>query len=146
MAVLGLRCCARAFSSCGEWGYSSLQCAGFSLRWLLLLQSMGSRHVGFSSCGTQAQQLWRMGLVAPQHVGSSRTGAWTRIPCTGRWILNHCATREVPTLQFNSVLTYLCWDSIRSHRLRGHSYETALPTSDASPKSRLSPVLLTYLL
>ena len=27
-------------------GYSSLRCAGFSLRWLLLLQSMGPRHVG----------------------------------------------------------------------------------------------------
>ena len=25
-------------------------CAGFSLRWLLLLWSMGSRHTGFSSC------------------------------------------------------------------------------------------------
>ena len=36
-------------------GYSSLWCAGFSLRWLLLLRSMGSRHAGFSSCGTQAQ-------------------------------------------------------------------------------------------
>ena len=42
-------------------GYSSLWCAGFSLWWLLLLQSMGSRHVasvvaahGLSSCGTQA--------------------------------------------------------------------------------------------
>ena len=27
-------------------GYSSLQCAGFSLRWLLLLQSTGSRRLG----------------------------------------------------------------------------------------------------
>ena len=36
-------------------GYSSLRCMGFSLRWLLLLQSTGSRHLGFSSCGTQAQ-------------------------------------------------------------------------------------------
>ena len=36
-------------------GYSSLRSAGFSLQWLLLLRSMGSRHVGFSSCGTQAQ-------------------------------------------------------------------------------------------
>ena len=35
-------------------GYSSLQCAGFSLQWLLLLRSMGSRRVGFSSCGTWA--------------------------------------------------------------------------------------------
>ena len=33
-------------------GYSSLQCVGFSLLWLLLLQSTGSRHAGFSSCGT----------------------------------------------------------------------------------------------
>ena len=36
-------------------GYSSLWCAGFSLWWLLLLQSRGSRHAGFSSCGTWAQ-------------------------------------------------------------------------------------------
>ena len=36
-------------------GYSSLQCAGFSLWWLLLLRSMGSRHAGFSSCGMWAQ-------------------------------------------------------------------------------------------
>ena len=35
-------------------GYSLLQCVGFSLRWLLLLQSTGSRHVGFSSCGSRA--------------------------------------------------------------------------------------------
>ena len=36
-------------------GYSSLWCAGFSLQWLLLLQSTGSRCAGFSSCGAQAQ-------------------------------------------------------------------------------------------
>ena len=36
-------------------GYSSLPYAGFSLRWLLLLRSMGSRRMGFSSCGTRAQ-------------------------------------------------------------------------------------------
>ena len=32
-------------------GYSLLRCAGFSLRWLLLMWSTGSRHMGFSSCG-----------------------------------------------------------------------------------------------
>ena len=32
-------------------GYSLLQCVGFSLQWLLLLQSTGPRRVGFSSCG-----------------------------------------------------------------------------------------------
>ena len=36
-------------------GYSSLQCAGFSLQWLLLLRSTGSRCVGFSSCSAWAQ-------------------------------------------------------------------------------------------
>ena len=33
---------------------SSLRCAGFSLRWLLLLRSTGSRREGFSSCGARA--------------------------------------------------------------------------------------------
>ena len=37
-----------------------------------------------------------MGLVAPQHVGSSWTTDRTCVPCIGRRILNHCATREVP--------------------------------------------------
>ena len=40
--------------------YSSLWCVGFSLQWLLLLWNTGSRRVGFSSCGTQAQLLHSM--------------------------------------------------------------------------------------
>ena len=36
-------------------GYSSLQCTSLLLWCLLLLQSTGSRHAGFSSCSTQAQ-------------------------------------------------------------------------------------------
>ena len=96
-------------------GYSSLQCTGFSLRWLLLLWSTGSRHTGFSSCGTwaqqlwlagsrvQAQQLWHTGLVAPQHVGSSQTRGRTRVTCIGRWILNHCATSEALHFKYSSM-------------------------------------------
>ena len=58
-----------------------------------------SHYRGLSCCGAQApdaqaQQLWRTGLVASWHVGSSRTRARTRVPCIGRRILNHCATRE----------------------------------------------------
>ena len=94
---------------------SSLRCAGFSLQWLLLLWSSGSRRTGFSCCGTwaqqlclagsraQAQQLWHMGLAASWHVGSSWTRARTRVPCIGRQILNHCATREAPPLHFLTV-------------------------------------------
>ena len=97
-------------------GYSSLQCAGFSLRWLLSLWSTGSRRTGFSSCGTQAQQswltgsraqaqqLWHTGLVALRHVGSSWTRDLTRVPCIGRRILNHCTTREA---HGSIVLTYI---------------------------------------
>ena len=40
------------FAVCG--GYSSLRCTEFSLLWLLLLQSMGSRCADFSSCGSWA--------------------------------------------------------------------------------------------
>ena len=40
--------------------------------------------------------MWLTGLVAPRHVGSSQTRARTRVPCIGRQILNHCATREAP--------------------------------------------------
>ena len=102
-------------------GYSSLWCAGFSLQWLLLLRSTGSRRMGFSSCGAQAQllwlagskaqaqYLWHTGLVAPQHVGSSRIRAQTRVPCIGRRILNHCAIREVPTkflIYFKRIKSY----------------------------------------
>ena len=43
-------------------GYSSLWCVGFSLRWLLLLQSTGSRRVGFSSCGAWASVVVARGL------------------------------------------------------------------------------------
>ena len=62
LAAFGLRCCTQAFSSCSQQGYSSLWCAGFSLRWLLLLQSTGSKHTGFSSCGTRASVVVALGL------------------------------------------------------------------------------------
>ena len=57
VAVLGLSLVAALGLSlvAASGGYSSLRCADFSLRWLLLLQSTGSKRTGFSSCGTWAQ-------------------------------------------------------------------------------------------
>ena len=49
--------------------------------------------------------MWLTGPVAPWHVGSSQTGARTRVPCIGRQILNHCATREAPVFVFNDTAT-----------------------------------------
>ena len=75
MAMLGLRFCARQ--------------AGASHR-------RGPSHCGAEAPDAQAQQSWPTGPAAPQHAGSSQTRARTRVPCTGRQTLNHCATREAP--------------------------------------------------
>ena len=62
-------------------GFLQLQCPGFPFQWLLLLQGTGSRACGPQQWQCRAQQLqflgsraqtqwpWRMGLVAPWHVG-----------------------------------------------------------------------------
>ena len=56
---------------------------------------------GFSCCGAwalgvRASAVVAHGLSCSVACGSSRTRARTCIPCTGRRILNQCATREVP--------------------------------------------------
>ena len=96
VAVLGFAA-AQAFSSylvAATRGYSSLQCTGFSLLWLLLLQSTASRVHGHQQLwpvgsGAQAQQLWFTGLVAPWHVGSSQIRDQTHVSCIDRWIIYH---------------------------------------------------------
>ena len=61
LAALGHRFRTWAFSSCSERGLLFVVVRGFSLQWLLLLQSTGSRHAGsvvvacgLSSCGARA--------------------------------------------------------------------------------------------
>ena len=106
-----------------------------------------SHYRGLCCCGAQApdaqaQYLWLTGLVAPRHVGSSQTRARTRVPCIGRQILNHCATREalqLPSyfsfpLQRNSLGSCLYSVSATSHAL--HSFE---PTLGLSPSNDLIP-------
>ena len=51
----------QAFSTCGEWGLSSLWGLGFSLQWLLLFWSTDCRLMSFSTCGFR---LSSYGLVA----------------------------------------------------------------------------------
>ena len=94
LALLGLRFCARALSSWWQAGAT------------LHRGARASHHRGLPCCGAQApdaqaQQLWLTGSAAPRHAGSSQTRARTRVPCTGRQILNHCATRE-------ALSNYLC--------------------------------------
>ena len=93
LAVLGLRFCARASFSCGERGPLFIVVCG-------PLTIAASLCYGAQAPDAQAQQLWRTGLVAPRHVGSSQTRARTCVPCIGRQTLNHCATREAPSIDF----------------------------------------------
>ena len=80
LATLGLLTLLLGYSSCSKQG---------------LLSSWGtwaSHCSGFSGCGTQALEC--VSLAAPHHVGSSRAGDRTRVPCIGRRILNQWTTRE----------------------------------------------------
>ena len=71
-------CCYTGFSLVtASWGYSPV---------LIVVTT---------HCRAQAQWLWHMGLVAPQHVGSSRTKDQTCVSYIGRQIPYHWATREV---------------------------------------------------
>ena len=98
---------------------SSFLCEGF----LQLRQAGATLHRGarashyrdLSCCGAQApdaqaQQLWLTGPVAPRDVGSSQIRARTHVPCIGRQILNHCATREAPiAFLIIAILTGVRW-------------------------------------
>ena len=64
VAVLGLCCCARALSSCCEWGLLFTVVHGF----LIAVASLVSKH-RFWACGLQ--YLWHMGLIALWCVESS---------------------------------------------------------------------------
>ena len=85
LAVLGLCCCKKTFSSCDDWAshFSDFSCCR---AWAL---------------GHKLQHLQHLGLVAPQHVESSLARDWTHISCTGRQILNHCTIRETLQIIFD---------------------------------------------
>ena len=113
-----------------------------------------SHYRGLSRCeaqapDAQAQQLWLTGPATPRHAGSSQTRARTRVPCTGRQTLNHCATREARLdtillprfyLYFLGIVNGLCWwqllsCSFRSISLRGKP-DTMLRGCSSSPVER----------
>ena len=85
MAALGL--------CCGERGILR-SCSVWTAHW-----------GGFSCCRAWALQhssvVVVLGLGAPQHVRFSKTRDQTRVPCTGRRILNHWTTRDVPSINFS---------------------------------------------
>ena len=89
-------CCGAQASHCG--GFSC--CGARALERRLSSYGTLTQQLWLAGSRVQAQQLWRTGLVALRHVGSSRTRARTCVPCIGRQFLKQCATREVPAEQF----------------------------------------------
>ena len=91
-----LHCGARA-SHCGDFSCCRARALGAQASVVVArgLSRCGSRALErrLSSCGTWAQLLRGMWEC-------SRTRARTCVPCIGRWILNHCATREVLNVLF----------------------------------------------
>ena len=102
LAALGLRCCVRAFSGCGEWGLLFVvRCGAWAMEHRLSSCGLRPLEHRLSSCGSRAYLLHAMwDLPGPR--------AWTRVSCIGKWILNHCATREVPC---QWLLKILCWQA-----------------------------------
>ena len=72
--------------------------------WLLVAEHRvwvsGLQQLRLPGAGAGAQQLQHTSLVAPQHVGSSRTRDRTGVPCIARWTLNHW-TRKTQVSTFN---------------------------------------------
>ena len=79
-----------------------------------LVVEHSSRHSGFSSCSTWAQQLWHTSLDVPKHVGSSQTKDQTSVPYIARWILNHWTTREAPQSLFYNFKWSIIYKNIES--------------------------------
>ena len=76
-------------------GYSLLWYTGFSFPWIF---SCGAQAPGAqaSLAAVHGLKLWHMGLVVPQHVGSSLTRYRICVPCIGRQILIDWTMSEAP--------------------------------------------------
>ena len=85
-----------------------------------------------------------MGLLALRHVGSSQTRAQTRVPCIGRWILNHCAIKEAPLLNLlkSLPLSKLFWRLPHLWSLFSASQWVVSPSISEAPLCVSSEVLL----
>ena len=77
LTALGLRCCARAFSSCGEQGLCS-SCGGRT-------SLVAERKLQ----GTQASEVVAHGLRCPVACGIFQARDQTSVPCIARQIFNH---------------------------------------------------------
>ena len=95
----GSLCHTGALSSCSERGLPFVVVRGLLTAVASLLQSTGSRHTGFGSCGLWALEPRLSSCGTPALLPR---GMWDLprpgIKCAARWILNHRTTSEAPPL------------------------------------------------
>ena len=98
--MLGLRFCARAFSSCGKQGSLFIVVHGPFTVAASLVAGHRLQTRRLSSCGSRASCSAACGTFPDQGC----------VPCIGRQILNHCATREalLVSLSFTVLSTCPC--------------------------------------
>ena len=106
LAVWGLCCCARAFSSCSERGLLFVAVRGLLIAVASLvaehgLQVRGLQQLWLVGSRVQAQQLRCTGLDAPQPVGSSRTRAQPVSPAMAGGLLTTEPPGKSPYSIFN---------------------------------------------
>ena len=69
--MLGLCCCAQAFSSCGEWGILfAVVCRLIAVASLVMEHRLWGTWASEVAALGSVQKLWCTGLLAPQHVVS----------------------------------------------------------------------------
>ena len=97
--MLGLCCRVWAFSSCNEQGLLFAVVCRLPIKVASLVGAQALGHTGFSGYGSWPLESWlsncgALGLVAPEHVGSSWARDWTNVPYIARQIPNQWTTRE----------------------------------------------------
>ena len=87
--------------------YTSLWCAGFSLQWPLLLQVAASRHVGFSSRGTQTKSscgTWDLPRPGMEPMSPASVGRFLTTGPPGNSPLHQfCSRTGLPGFQWASL-------------------------------------------
>ena len=95
---------------CGA-GFLELWCTCFSLRWFFSSQSVDSRAHGLQEFHLPGSRVVAHGLSCPVARGIRDR---TRVPCTGRQILNHWTGREAPLCQLFTWHLCLQCDDVKT--------------------------------
>ena len=110
MAVLGLRFCARAFSSCGKWGPLFIAVRGL----LTIAASVAAEHRlqtrRLSSCGSRAQVLrsmWDLPRPGLEPVSPALAGRFSTTAPPGKPVLKIFKITCSSSVK-NTIISFLC--------------------------------------